>query len=209
MTAQLEPQTLAEVKDYYGLIDALRARARERQLALSSPAIAAVAGLPDGYIAKLLGPGKVRTFAWASMGPVLAVLGAKLILVVDQEAVEALDHRLPKWNATKVHARSKTFTLSGCFLKKRARLGGLARAKVHKDKLAQRERWRLAKRALRAKRAVAKRAGRRRRPSVGRYRQEGEPSRGPAGRWGACRRARGAVPARLGGPADYSFGRRA
>jgi hypothetical protein len=123
---------LAEVRSYSELMDALRARACERQLALSSPALAAVAGLPDGYIAKLLGPGKVRTFAWASMGPVLAVLGAKLLLVVDQQAIDNLDHRLPKWNGSKVHSRSFAInrTVSRAHMRKIGLLGAKKRASL-------------------------------------------------------------------------------
>jgi hypothetical protein len=54
---------------------------------------------------------------------------------------------------TRLRTRSRTFTLSDRFIKKRARLGGLAKAAVQRDKLARRKRWRLAK----AKQRAAKR----------------------------------------------------
>ena len=58
-------------------------------------------------------------------------------------------------------ARAKTFTLSGTFLRARARKGGLAKAAVHRDKLARRERWRLAKAAQRAANRAAEAEARR------------------------------------------------
>jgi hypothetical protein len=59
--------------------------------------------------------------------------------------------RLPKVMEGQERARSKSFTLSGRFLKERARLGGFGKARVHQDKLSRRARWRLARAKQRAK----------------------------------------------------------
>jgi hypothetical protein len=68
--------------------------------------------------------------------------------------MERLAGRIPTMGETQARTRSKTFTLSGTFLGKRAWLGGLGKARVHKEKLHRRAKWRLAK----AKQRAAKRA---------------------------------------------------
>lgn len=91
---------LAEIKDYAELIGALRARAAQRKIALSSIEITQLAGLPDRYLTKVLAPpsGKkgqnFRALGHISMGPVLTVLGVKLHLVEDFEAMERLKGRI-------------------------------------------------------------------------------------------------------------------
>jgi hypothetical protein len=156
MTAEPQQATLAgarllaEFQSYDGLIDALRARARERRIAVGSAEFAAVAGLPDRYATKLLGPGKVKRLGPVSLGPILECLGTRLALLEDADAMERLAGRIPTTDEKRLRARSTTFTLSGHFLKKRARLGGLAKAAVHRDKIERRGRWRIAKSKQRA-----------------------------------------------------------
>jgi hypothetical protein len=65
---------LGDVTDYESLLDTLRARAVERQIAVSGDANE-VAGLPTGYIQKLIGPRPVRRIGMMSLGAVLGVLG--------------------------------------------------------------------------------------------------------------------------------------
>ena len=84
----MSARVLAEVSDYDGLVTALRARAAERNLALSSIAFAQVAGLPDRYVAKVLAPcdtpaASKRHLGRISLGPVLALLGVKLPILED------------------------------------------------------------------------------------------------------------------------------
>ncbi len=82
---------LAEINctnGYAGLLAAMRARVAERQIALSGEAVAEVAGLPRGYLQKILSPlpksrADVRRIGIASLGPVLGVLGVKLLMVED------------------------------------------------------------------------------------------------------------------------------
>jgi hypothetical protein len=54
---------------YAGLIDAMRARAQERRIALSSADFAAVSGLPSYYCNKLLAANPVRRIGAISLGP--------------------------------------------------------------------------------------------------------------------------------------------
>jgi hypothetical protein len=150
MTAQPQAtlagaRVLAQFNSYAGLVDALRARARELRVSPGSEAFAEVSGLPSRYASKLVSPAMPKKLGATSLQPMLACLGVQLALLEDEEALERVVSRLPRMDETHVRTRSKSFTLSGTFLKKRARLGRLAKAAVHRDKQARRAKWRLAK----------------------------------------------------------------
>lgn len=85
-------RSLAEIHDYDALHGALRARADELQV--SRLTIDNVAGLASGYCGKLLGAAMVKKIGPVSLGPILRVLGVKLVMVEDQEAIAALSRRL-------------------------------------------------------------------------------------------------------------------
>jgi hypothetical protein len=117
---------------YRGLIVALRDRVAERQIALSGEAVAEVAGLPRGYLQKILSPlpksrEDVRRIGVASLGPVLGVLGVKLVMVEDAEALERFGSRIPKRDPRAVRSGTLEFSISRRFLKQIQRQGGLAR----------------------------------------------------------------------------------
>jgi hypothetical protein len=95
------PQQPAEITfrtGYAGMIAAFRARANERRIAITSADVAATAGLPSHYIAKLLSPSKnpVRRVGMISLSSLLAVLQAKLLLVPDPEAEKIYGPRIPQ-----------------------------------------------------------------------------------------------------------------
>jgi hypothetical protein len=92
-TGQTEPRVLAEFSTYPEMLAAFRARANERKIARSSEDTAFVAGLTSGYLAKLLAPKPVRRIGMESLGPVLGVLGVKLVMVEDEQAIARLDAR--------------------------------------------------------------------------------------------------------------------
>jgi hypothetical protein len=146
---------LAECGDYKSLVDALRARAAERRIAISSPSVHEVAGLPDRYLTKLLGPARSRSLGQISLGPVLAVLGIKLMIVEDPEQVARLEGRLTY--VTVSTARRRAFgikrTISFAHMRKIAKIGAKASHAARKARklrsekmraLAQ-KRWRLEK----------------------------------------------------------------
>jgi len=108
MLSAAELRPLAEIVDYDGLIAAMRARAAERKLALSAGENAIVAGLPDKYLPKLIGTNPVRRLGMASLGAVLGVLGAKLILVADEEAERKFSSRLKRHNPNLVRSGTET-----------------------------------------------------------------------------------------------------
>jgi len=115
---------------YVGLIQAMRERAQERRIALTGESIAAVSGLPTCYLAKLLSPSPVpvRRFGAISLGPLLGVLGLKLVVTEDEKAVQRftskLENRRENCVHHGVHADSVHIALSGRFMRKIRRKGG-------------------------------------------------------------------------------------
>jgi hypothetical protein len=56
---------------------------------LSREALDRIAGLPSGYVSKLLSPAPMKHFGPISFGPINGALGLKLIAVEDPEAMRA------------------------------------------------------------------------------------------------------------------------
>ncbi len=80
--------------DYADVIRALRDRTAELQI--SMVAIDSIAGLSDGYAAKLLSLSPAKVLGPISMGPTLETLGLRLMLVEDTAATaRTLAHRDP------------------------------------------------------------------------------------------------------------------
>jgi hypothetical protein len=77
------PRLLAEAIDYETLRDGLRARAAE--LGISRLEIDRVGRLSEGHSGRLLSRQSSRLFAIKSLGQILKALGARLLLVEDQE----------------------------------------------------------------------------------------------------------------------------
>jgi hypothetical protein len=85
---------LAEVRGWRDLHAALRARAE--QLDVPRETLDALTGLPNGYCAKILAPVPIRNLGRISFDAMLAVLGLKLIVTEDPEAMEKIGPRLVK-----------------------------------------------------------------------------------------------------------------
>jgi hypothetical protein len=62
-----------------------------------------MANLPSYYIGKLLSVNPVRRVGMISLGPLLGVLGMKLIAVPDDAAVARYSGKLPERNESRVH----------------------------------------------------------------------------------------------------------
>lgn len=117
---------------YTGLIQAMRARAQECRIAITSSQAAAMAGLPDCFLAKLLSPSPVpvRRFGAISLGPLLGVLGLKLRVTEDENAVQRFTSKLEKRQDNCVHnggmqSVAVHVALSRRFIRKIGRKGGL------------------------------------------------------------------------------------
>jgi hypothetical protein len=118
------PAVLAEVTDYDGLIEAIRQRIKQRRIAVGGEDTAKVAGLPDSYLAKLTSPQPIRRLGAISMGPVLGLLGLKLLVVEDEEALKRLSGRLSPRDEARVRSGTVQFQLSTRFMRRIQRLGG-------------------------------------------------------------------------------------
>jgi hypothetical protein len=132
------PEFTAEItwpNAYIRMISAFRDRAAQRHIAMSSAAVADVAGVANYYFPKLLQANPVRRVGINSLGPLLAVLGLKMILVEDIEAVNRYGPRIPVTNqsCTRVltvrAGRGKQQLVSVKLLRKIAPLGGAARSR--------------------------------------------------------------------------------
>src|SRR5262245_6357046 len=148
-----EPPVLAEIRGAEGMEGirrALRRIAEVRQL--SRETIGWAAGLPDGYAAKVLAEKPLRHIGRHSLGPLLRVLGTKVLIVEDEDAYRRITSRLPKRDAKPVRSRASMKGKQAALLRKlgplNAAKGGLARAKKLRDwrrrsiaRLAARARW--------------------------------------------------------------------
>jgi hypothetical protein len=124
---QPQARELAHVTDYHSLISAFRARAAEMRIATGGDNVAHVAGIADGYLGKLLAPRPVRRVGMQSLGPVLGVLGVKLIVVEDPEALRRFGSRLKRRNDNLVRSAASEFRLTHRWLRKIASKGGKSR----------------------------------------------------------------------------------
>src|SRR5579863_4379400 len=86
-TAVTGERQLGEVMDYQSLLEVMRARADQLQLSRGSDDNAALAGLGDRYLSRLLAPNPTRKLGMKTMGAVLGLLQMKLIAVEDADAV--------------------------------------------------------------------------------------------------------------------------
>jgi hypothetical protein len=72
------------VNDYQGLIEICRQRAKE--LAISRSGIDDLSGLPNGFAGKALGARQRKGLGPQTLGPLLQVLGLKLLIIEDDAA---------------------------------------------------------------------------------------------------------------------------
>jgi hypothetical protein len=89
--------TLGEIRDYFDMQAIIRDRAAAFQV--TREGLDDVAGIPNGYAAKLLAPYPIRFLGPKTMGPVLEALGLKLIAVEDPEAVSKHANKIARHRA--------------------------------------------------------------------------------------------------------------
>jgi hypothetical protein len=88
---EISVRMVAEIFDYNDLWRSVRDRVDAMELTRS--AVNELAGLPDNYISKVLGPSQVRKFGNVSLGPTLGSIGCRLVLVEDPVATERIMKR--------------------------------------------------------------------------------------------------------------------
>jgi hypothetical protein len=137
------------ITDYASLHAILRARADA--LRLSRASIDTIAGFADGYASKLLAPNAVKILGERSLGPMLTVLGIKLAVLEDPEALARYQSR--RKPRTEHQVREGMRTIAG--RRKREWLWNAKRAReaavLRMAALTPQQRSKLARRAARAR----------------------------------------------------------
>jgi hypothetical protein len=91
-------RVIAQFTDYETMLNALRARVDELQI--NGERFDEFAGLPRGYLSKLIGVRPVRRIGMTSLGPLFDALGIYCIVVEDPVATQRLKNRIrPRNNA--------------------------------------------------------------------------------------------------------------
>src|SRR5215468_7623680 len=96
------PRVIADVSSYEQMLAALRARVNELQI--NGERFDEYAGLPRGYLSKLVGAKPIRRLGMVSFEPVLAALGLRLLVIEDNAATERLKNKLPPRNQSYVRS---------------------------------------------------------------------------------------------------------
>jgi hypothetical protein len=129
-----EPRTVATFSEYNELLDGLRARVAE--LNVAGHTIDHVGGLPVGFTQKVLGPRQVRRIGMLSLGAIFGALGLKGQLVEDPEAFARVAGRLnPRKQRQGMRNGVVQVTYTKRFFRKIGLIGGrLSRSKMSRKK---------------------------------------------------------------------------
>ena len=122
------PRIIADVSSYEQMLAALRARINELQI--NGERFDEYAGLPRGYLSKLVGAKPIRRLGMTSFQPVLAALGLRCLFIEDKEATQRLKNRLPPRNQSYVRADATHVVLTFRFMQKIGRKGAQARGTI-------------------------------------------------------------------------------
>ena len=85
-------RVIGEFTSYDEMLAAVRSRVAELQV--NGERFDEYAGLPKGYLSKLIGVHPVRRIGMTSMGPLLSAMGVKLAMLEDPAATQRLKDRL-------------------------------------------------------------------------------------------------------------------
>jgi hypothetical protein len=130
------PRIVATFNSYAGMLDAIRARVTELQI--NGERFDEYAGLPKGYLSKLIGQKPVRKIGMQSFQPVCAGLGLRCLFVVDEEAERRLRKRLPPRNQSYVRS-TPSIVLTVRWFRSIGRKG--AQARIDNSTKKQRQEW--------------------------------------------------------------------
>jgi hypothetical protein len=123
MSAEGEgPRVICEFSNYDELINGLRLRVAE--LNLSGQELDSVSNLPERYSQKILGPSAIRSLGRTSLGPFLAAVAVRGVLVEDKAAVERLRRRTTPRKTQYVRTGTVHIELSRRHMSKIAAQGG-------------------------------------------------------------------------------------
>ncbi|MBI3700583.1 MAG: hypothetical protein HY242_09105 [Afipia sp.] len=99
-------KAIGVASDYSGLVDLLRAR--KESLGYTCETLDEVAGLPSGYVGKLLGPGMVKKLGHLSLGLMLDALGLRIVLVEDPRLAKKAVLRSQQKSGSRGQANAKS-----------------------------------------------------------------------------------------------------
>jgi hypothetical protein len=117
------PRVIAEFSSYDGMLNAIRSRVEELQI--QGERFEFFAGLPTGYLSKLIGARPVRRISHTSMGPLFCALGVRCIMVEDPAATARLKNRVAPRNGS--FARRVSLYVNGLTDRKWAQIQKLGR----------------------------------------------------------------------------------
>jgi hypothetical protein len=117
-----ERRVVGEFINYDGMLALVRARVNELQI--NGERFDEFAGLPKGYLSKLIGAKPVRRIHMLSMGPLFGALGIYCVMFEDPEATRRLKNHLTPRNPSYVRSVAVHGHLTTRFLSKIGRKGG-------------------------------------------------------------------------------------
>jgi len=100
----------AEFSDYAGMLAAIRARVKELQV--NGERFDEYAGLPRGYLSKLVGARPTRRVGMQSFSPLMNALALRCLFVIDEEAERRLKERLQPRNGSYVRPTYTHLTIT-------------------------------------------------------------------------------------------------
>jgi hypothetical protein len=130
------PRVLAVVSSYEEMLAALRNRVTELQI--NGERFDEYAGLPRGYLSKLIGANPVRRIGACSFQPILAGLGLRLLVIEDNAATERLKRGVVPRNQSYVRS-TPSIILTLRFFQRIGRIG--AQARIDNSTKKQRQEW--------------------------------------------------------------------
>jgi len=130
------PRAFASFDSYEGMLDALRRRVNELQL--NGERFDEYAGLPRGYLSKLVGVRPTRRVGMLSWTPLTNALALRCLFVVDEEAERRLRERVPPRNGSYVRS-TPSIVLTVRFFQRIGRKG--AQARIDNSTKEQRREW--------------------------------------------------------------------
>src|SRR6516165_11042366 len=119
------PRVIADVSSYEQMLDALRQRVTELQI--HGTRFDDFAGLPIGYLSKLIGPNPIRRIGMTSFEPLMTALGLRCLFVEDEAATQRLKNKLPPRNPSYVRGGVTHLALTARFMQKIGHKGAQAR----------------------------------------------------------------------------------
>ena len=117
-------RVIGEFTSYDQMLDIVRRRVSE--LAVNGERFDEFAGLPRGYLSKLIGIRPIRKIAMTSMGPLFSALAIRCVMIEDPVALARLKSRLKPRNPSYVRSGLR-IVLTNRFLQSNGRKGGQAR----------------------------------------------------------------------------------